>query len=265
MIPELQKKLQKLKDSNKKLFIPYITAGYPSISITEKLVLAIEEAGADAIELGIPFSDPLADGSVIQYSSYKALQTGTTLSGIFEMVKRLREQTKIPILFMSYYNPIYKFGVEKFALTAEANGVNGVIVPDLPPEEAGELIKETKKHNLASVFLFTPTSKEKRIKLITKKSTGFIYYVSLAGVTGERDNLSSSIQQNVESARKFTSKPIAVGFGVSTPEQAREVAMIADGVIVGSAIIKKITENINEPDLVEKVGKFVKELSNAVH
>lgn len=265
MIPELQKKLQNLKDNGKKIFIPYITAGYPSLDITEKLVISMEQAGADAIELGIPFSDPMADGPVIQLSSYKALLAGATLSGIFDLVSNLRNKTKIPIIFMSYYNPIYKYGIEQFAITAEKCGVSGVIVPDLPPEEASLLIKSAKNHNLAVTFLFTPTSNEKRIKLITSKSTGFIYYVSLAGVTGTRDKLAISIQQRIEDARKFTNKPIAVGFGISTPMQAKEVAVFADGVIVGSAIVKKITENVDNPDIIENIKKFVEEISNAVH
>ncbi|MBI4650406.1 tryptophan synthase subunit alpha [Candidatus Desantisbacteria bacterium] len=262
---ELQKKLQSLKDSGKKFFIPYITAGYPSLAITEKLVISMEQAGADAIELGIPFSDPLADGPIIQLSSYEALLKGVTLSGIFEFVGNLRNKTKIPIIFMTYYNPVYKYGIEQFSITAEKYGVSGVIVPDLPPEEASLLIKSAKDHNLAVTFLFTPTSNEKRIKLITSKSTGFIYYVSLAGVTGTRDKLAISIQQKIEDARKFTDKPIAVGFGISTPMQAKEVAAFADGVIVGSAIVKKITENVDKPDIIENIKKFVMEISNEIH
>lgn len=272
MIPTLEKKLQNLKNNNKKIFIPFITAGYPSLATTEKLILAMEQAGADAVEIGIPFSDPIADGPVIQNSSFKALQSGATLIKIFNIVKQLRQNISIPIIFMSSYNPIYKYGVEKFAISAEDCGVSGVIVPDLPPEEADDLIKAAKQHNLATIFLFTPTSSEKRIKLITQKSSGFIYYVSLTGVTGIRNTLSTSIKEKIDIARKYTNKPIAVGFGISTPDQAQETAKIADGVIVGSAIIKEITSYIEKPDeevfydeMINKVGDFAKGISDAVH
>ncbi|MBI5208211.1 MAG: tryptophan synthase subunit alpha [Candidatus Firestonebacteria bacterium] len=267
MITELDSKLKNIKKSGKKFFAPFITAGYPNLSVTEKLILEMEACGADLIELGIPFSDPLADGPIIQHASEVSLQKGTNLTSIFSLVKKVRYFTKIPIVFMSYYNLIYHYGIDQFVQSAKENGVNGLIVPDLPPEEALYLIKTAKENNLSTIFLFTPTSSKERIKLITQKSTGFIYYVSLTGVTGTRDSLSSKIKSDIEIARQFTDKPIGVGFGVSNTDQAREAAISSDGVIVGSAIIKEISNNINESEenMVNKVSIFIKQLSKAIH
>lgn len=238
----IEKTFKELKALNKKAFIPYIMAGDPSVEKTKELVLVLEECGADIIELGVPFTDPLADGPTIQRAAERALKGGVTLKGVLALVKDLRTKTRVPLVLMTYYNPVFKYGEERFVKDAKDAGVDGVIIPDLPPDEAGELIKTAKKAGLATIFLLAPTSTEDRIKKVAAAARGFIYYVSMTGITGAQILLDGSIGKSINNIRSITDKPVAVGFGISTPEEARAVSGISDGVIVGSAIVRKIQE-----------------------
>ena len=258
MLNRIDLKFRKLKKENKKALIVYLTCGYPNLSTTEKLALELDRQGVDIIELGVPFSDPLADGPVIQEASHYALgRNKINLAKIFSLVKRLRRKTQIPICLMGYYNPIFSYGEERFVADSVQNGVDGVIIPDLPPEEAGGLIAAANKNNFSTIFLLSPTSSPRRVKLISQKSKGFIYYVSLAGVTGARKNLPADLADKVRSIKRQTKKPACVGFGISSREHVKQVSNIADGAIIGSAVIKLIRENIGKKDLVAKVGRFV--------
>ena len=258
----IEKKFRELKKKDKKAFIVFITAGFPSFEITKRLVLELEKNGADIVELGVPFSDPLADGPVIQESSRLSIESGTTLTKILALVKSLRKQTQIPLCLMSYYNLIFCYGKRRFLNEAGASGVDGIIIPDLPPEEDKDFIFGCRKQNIDTIFFLSPTTPIKRIPLINKFSRGFIYYVSLTGVTGPRERLSVDLARKLKTIKKYTDKPICVGFGVSHPGQVCEIARLADGIIVGSAVIKKIRQNLGVPNLVKRVGKFVRYLSN---
>ncbi len=245
--------------------MPYLCAGDPNPELTRELLLTLEEAGADLIELGVPFSDPIADGPTIQRASERALAHHISLQQILEIVADLRTQTEIPIALMSYYNPIFRMGEETFCKAAHEAGVDGLIVPDLPPEQAQPLLETAPDYNLATIFLVAPTSPPERIQLIASVSTGFIYCVSVTGVTGARAMLSDEITPMLAELRKHTDKPISVGFGVSTSEQAKHVAAIADGVIVGSAIINVIEANMNdEAKLFTAVKRFASDLAAGV-
>ena len=245
--------------------MPYVCAGDPNPELTAKLLLTLETAGADLIELGVPFSDPIADGPTVQRASERALAHSISLQQILEIVKNLRPQTEIPIALMSYYNPIFRMGEEAFCKAAQAAGVDGLIVPDLPPEQAQPLLEVAPQYNLATIFLVAPTSPPERMQLIASVSTGFIYCVSVTGVTGARATLSDEIAPMITELRKHTDKPISVGFGVSTSEQAKQVADIADGVIVGSAIINVIEENMDdEAKLLTAVKQFASDLASGV-
>ncbi|MBI4690759.1 MAG: tryptophan synthase subunit alpha [Nitrospirae bacterium] len=243
---KITKVFESLRSQNKKAFIPYIMAGDPSIEKTKELVITLEECGADIVELGVPFTDPLADGPTIQRASERALKNGVTLKSVISLVRDLRTRTKIPLVLMTYYNPVFKYGEERFVNDAKDAGVDGVIIPDLPPDEASSFIRLTKKSDIASIFLLAPTSTEDRIKIVVKASRGFIYYVSMTGITGSQLLLDGSIEKSINNIRRITDKSIAVGFGVSTPEEAEAVSRISDGVIVGSAIVKKVQENSDE-------------------
>ncbi|MBN1526854.1 MAG: tryptophan synthase subunit alpha [Candidatus Omnitrophica bacterium] len=253
-----------LKARKEKAFITYITAGDPSLAMTAKLVGSLEKAGVDLIELGIPFSDPLADGPVIQAASKRALDRGATLHKIFEMVRALRRKCAIPIVFMTYYNPVLRHGLAKFFADCRGCGVDGVIVPDLPCDEAKDLMRCAKREKVAAIFLAAPTSTTARLRTIVKNSAGFIYYVSLTGVTGARAKLPPEVISKVKTIKRMTKKPVCVGFGVSTPGQAMGIAKVADGVIVGSAIVRVI-DNSPRGRLVKKVSSFSKRLADAVH
>jgi len=253
----LDAKFRELKSKNKKALVAFITAGYPNLSITEKLVREFAAIGVDIVELGVPFSDPVADGPVIQEASQFVLRRGIKLSRILKSVKNIRRDTEIPICLMTYYNPIFCFGEEGFARRASLSGVDGVIIPDLPPEEASSLLRLSRKYHLDVICFVSPTTSTPRIKYIARVSRGFIYYVSLTGVTGARKRLPSGLTQHIRAIKRYTSKPLCVGFGISTPGQVRELSQVADGVIVGSAIVKKIKENIGRPDLVKRVAHFV--------
>lgn len=258
----INKKFKEL--GKKKALIIYITAGYPGLAKTKELIFELEKSGADIIELGIPFSDPLADGPTIQLASQRALKNNVSLKDVISLVKGVRSKTEIPLVFMTYYNPVFHFGVARLVKEAAAAGVDGIIIPDLPPEEAKVLVKSARKEKFVTIFLLTPTSVEKRIRLVSAASTGFIYYVSLTGVTGARHKLPTELKNKVRGIKRFTKNPVCVGFGVSNPGQARDIARAADGVIVGSAVINLIHKNIGKKDLVCKVGRFVRGLKNAM-
>ena len=257
----IDQKFQELQKRKKKAFIAFITAGDPDLRTTEQLVPAFEGAGVDIVELGVPFSDPLADGPTIQAASQRALKKHVNLESILAVVKRIRQRSQIPIALMTYYNPVFHYGEERFARKAKACGVDGLIVPDLPPEEGHNLIRAARQNGLATVFFLAPTTTPQRMKHIVNASTGFIYYVSLTGVTGARQELPTSLTQQVRLAKRMTRKPVCVGFGVSTPAQVRQVAKVADGVIVGSAIVNAIAQNKGKKQLVANVARFVQKLS----
>jgi tryptophan synthase alpha chain len=262
----IDKKFKKLKKKGAKAFIAYITAGDPNLSVTKKIVLSLEASGVDIVELGIPFSDPIADGPTIQAASHRALAGGVTLKKIFSMMGDLRKDTQIPVVFMTYYNPVLKYGIEKFIKDCVIKGVDGVIVPDLPPEEAKDLMRYAKKNGISTIFLAAPTSTRKRTAMIAERSRGFIYYVSLTGVTGVRRDLPPEVASNVRTIKSISDKPVAVGFGISSPGQARDIAKAADGVIVGSAIVKIIAGNGKDVKaLISKVASFSKRIARAVH
>jgi len=256
----IDKKFKELKSRKKKAFLAFIMAGDPSLSITRKLIFELERQGTDIIELGVPFSDPLADGPTIQRSSERALKNRINLNSVFKLVKSVRSKTNIPIVFLMYYNLINHYGLRKFVQRAMAEGVDGVIVPDLPPEESNELRRVAKKNNFAVIHLLAPTSSTRRIKMVADASSGFIYYVSLTGTTGAREDLPKEISSSLRKIKRLTKKPISVGFGISRPEQVRSISKLADGIIVGSAIIKVIERNIGKNGLVKKVGGFVRKL-----
>jgi tryptophan synthase alpha chain len=254
---------QALKKTDRVALMPFLTAGDPSLDLTARYILEMEKNGADIIELGIPFSDPLADGPTIQRSAQRALAAGVSLAGILDFLKELRKESRIPIVLMGYFNPIFHYGVERFVEDAEAAGADGVIVPDLPPEEAGELMDAAKDKGLDMIFLLAPTSTPERIKIIAELSQGFIYYVSLTGVTGARSQLSTGIAESISKIRQVTSKPICVGFGISSPDHVRDVRHFVDGVIVGSAVVGRIEKVSGRVDGPEQVGGFIRELREA--
>lgn len=241
-------------------FIPYITAGDPTLSYTEQLVHELEKAGADIIEFGVPFSDPIADGVVNQEAAQRALLNNVSLHDIVALVKKLRASTQIPIVLFTYFNPVLAYGLEAFAADAADAGVDGVLCVDLPPEEADEYKALLQAKDIATIFLAAPTSTPERLSLIAEYATGFLYYVSRTGVTGERAEMEHSIGAKIAELRTHTKLPIAVGFGISTPEQATEVAGLADGVIVGSAIVKMVGQLGASASMPAQVGAFVRSL-----
>ena len=252
-----------LKNRGQAALIPFIVAGDPDLETTEALVLKMAESGADIIELGVPFSDPIADGPIIQAASQRALQNGVNLRDIFRLTERLKG-IDIPLVLMTYFNPVFCFGLKDFAEGCQKSGVDGVIIPDLPPEEAESWIQEARRMGIDTIFLVAPTSPPERIRLVSRCSRGFIYYVSVTGITGTRENLPGELQIPVKRIKEISQKPVAVGFGISTPEQAKTVSRFADGVIIGSAIIKIIGENLKIPDMIDRVGDFVSSLTKAL-
>lgn len=246
-----------LRARRERALVPYFSAGDPSIATTRQLVVEAARRGADAIELGIPFSDPLADGPVIQRATQRALAAGVTLPRVLELVREMRSEVSVPLVCLTYYNPVLAFGLKAFCRTAVEAGIDGVIVADLPPEEAGPLQAEAEPAGLDLVHLVAPTSTPERMRRIARASQGFIYLVSLTGVTGERAALAPELSQQLRALRAITTKPICVGFGISTPEQAREVGRVADGVIVGSAIVRLVEQHGGTSDLLARVGDFI--------
>jgi tryptophan synthase alpha chain len=257
----IQKRFEKLKSKDEKALVVFITAGDPDLATTADLIIEMDKAGADIIELGVPFSDPMADGPTIQLSSERALASGTTLPRILDMVKTVRQHTEIPILLMGYYNPIYLFGAERFTEDAVVAGVDGVLVVDLPPEESETegFTLAARRHGLDIIFLLAPTSSDDRINKVARLGRGFIYYVSVTGVTGARKDVSASLSEEVGRVKEKSAIPVIVGFGISDPHQAAMVASFADGVVVGSALVKYF-EKYQGKELTENVVGFVSSL-----
>ena len=251
----------RLRSEKRKGFIPYICAGDPNLKKTAELGLALEKAGADLLELGLPFSDPLADGIVNQLAAQRALAAGATVRGLFDCVREIRLKSQVPIVIYSYLNPIFQSGADKFHREAEDAGVDGLLILDLPPEEDLEL----PRGNVLHIRLIAPTTPADRIKKIAKNANGFLYYVSREGVTGARDSIAGSLPEKIRELRNTSDLPIAVGFGISNPDQARQVAQHADAVVVGSAIVDLIAKHGDKPAMIEKVGAFARELAEAVH
>lgn len=247
--------------SHGKAFIPFITAGDPSLAITEKLIFKMEEAGADLIELGIPFSDPVAEGIAIQQADERALLAGTTTDKIFDMVKRVRQKTNIPLAFMTYVNPIYTYGTDKFLKNCNICGIDAIIVPDLPFEEKEELKPYCDTYGVDLISLIAPTSLN-RIKMIAKEAQGFVYCVSSMGVTGVRSEITTNINEMIKLVKEVKDMPCAIGFGISTPEQAKAMAQYADGVIVGSAIVKLAAQYGN--NCITPITDYVRKMKAAI-
>jgi len=242
-----------------KALIPYVTVGYPNIDDTLKVVPLLANNGGDIIELGIPFSDPLADGATIQKASFYALKNGVTPKLCLEVAEKLSRKIDVPLVFMTYFNPVLSYGLEEFCGACASSGVDGLIIPDLPPDEGLELEDITQRRNLDLIYLLAPTSSEERIKLVADRARGFIYLVSVTGVTGTRNSLPPELNSFVARVRKVARQPLCIGFGISTPEQASQVAEIADGVIVGSRIIQ-----LMETKGLAAAGKFIGELRRAL-
>ncbi|MEW6007082.1 MAG: tryptophan synthase subunit alpha [bacterium] len=236
------------RERERPLLIPYITCGDPSLEWTGRLILSLEKAGCGIIELGIPFSDPIADGPIIQSACNRALKQGVSLRKAISFVLNLRKKTEIPLVFLSYYNPIYKYGLSNFADDAKSAGIDGLIVPDLPVEEGKPLRNLLSKNGISLIYLLAPTSTEKRIKMVNRESSGFIYYVSLLGVTGIREGLSKSLGIEILRIKRLSNKPICVGFGISEPSHVREIKDLVDGIIIGSKIVSLIAKNPGSPD-----------------
>jgi len=256
----IQDRFRGLRERGAKGLVAYLTAGDPSHDDTGKLLVALERGGADVIELGVPFSDPLADGPVIQRASERALTAGTTLKKIIERFPRWRESVSAPMILFSYYNPILQYGLEAFARDAARAGADGALIVDLTPEEAKPYIQAMREQNLDTVFLASPTSTDRRLELVAGLSTGFLYLISRTGTTGERSEISSSLRPLVERARRFAALPLAVGFGVSNPAQVREVQLVADAAVVGSALVHAIEEKYatGGADSIEQFVRWLK-------
>ncbi len=253
-----------LKKNGRKAFVAYLTAGDPEMETTARLIPALEAAGVDIIEIGVPFSDPTADGPVIQAASQRALKKGATLAKILAMIAALRRTSAIPIVLFGYYNPILSYGPEKFAADAAASGVDGILVVDLPPEEAGELRKYTDKAGLAFITLIAPTTDPKRARKILRGATGFVYYISVTGVTGTAVPRPDDVRRDVERIKAMTPLPVAVGFGISTPEQAAAIAPLADGVVIGSALVRLIAEKGASAELIPAVSAYAGGIRRAI-
>lgn len=260
----IDEKFAKLRANGQKALIPFIEAGDPVLDTTKALIPILEEAGADLIELGVPFSDPLADGPTIQKAALRALNSGTSLKKIIALVEEVRPSVEVPLILMSSYNPIFVFGETEFVRAATKAGVDGLIVPDLPPEEAESLLALTEREGLDLIFLLAPSSTEDRIAMVSKLSRGFIYYISLMGITGARQELAGTIREHVGQIQGATERPVVVGFGISSPEHARDVATWADGVVVGSAIVKLMEEAETKEKMLDSVGALVRELKAGV-
>lgn len=241
--------------------MPYVTVGYPSLEATLEVVPLLASCGCDIVELGIPFSDPLADGVTIQKASFRALENGVTPETCLEIAGQLKEKVDIPLVLMTYFNPVFSYGLEKFVSACTRSGIDGLIIPDLPPEEGSELEVLTQRQGLDLIYLLAPTSTEKRIRLVAERSRGFIYLVSLTGVTGVRDRLPADLETFVARVRQVAKQPLCVGFGIATPEQAKRVARSADGVIVGSRLIQLMEAEAN---FLAPAGNFITGLRRAL-
>lgn len=253
----------RLRMANQTGLIAYIAAGDPDLRATEEIVLGLEKAGVDIVELGLPFSDPLADGIVNQMAASRALAAGATTAKVLACIESIRKRSQIPIVLYTYLNPIYRYGFQSFLADAEKSGVDGLLILDLPPDEAASNPDFTSENALKRIRLIAPTTPDSRIATLTSDASGFLYYVSREGVTGERTDVAETLPERVAAIRKTTSLPIAVGFGISSPEQVRKVAEVADAVVVGSAIVKRIADWGTDAHLVAKLQAFVEPLAKA--
>jgi tryptophan synthase alpha chain len=253
-------KFKAMKDAGRKGFIPFVSAGDPDLTTSKEIVLALAELGADIIELGVPFSDPMADGPTIQASSQRALENGVKLSDILAMIIDIRKETEVPIVLFSYLNPLFRYGIEKLAEDASAAGADGILLTDAVDEEAKQIADALRKHGLDLISLIAPTTTDERLSSIAENASGFLYAVSRAGVTGAQKETSRAAENLVSRARQFTDLPIAVGFGISTREQVQEVWRYADAAVVGSAIVAEIERSIPTGDAVDRVRRFVRQL-----
>jgi tryptophan synthase alpha chain len=260
----IEKKFAELQARGEAALIPFVTAGDPNLATTLKILRALEKGGADCIELGIPFSDPTADGPVIQRSSERALKNGISLSRIFRLVRQFRQTSEIPIVLFGYFNPIFHYGVQKFCRAASDAGADGILCVDLPPEESAELKRWTDAEGLDLIFLLSPTSGPDRVKLVARKGRGFIYYVSVTGVTGARQTLDDQLRSQVTRLRRATALPVGVGFGISTPKQAAWIAGFADAAVVGSALVERIEKAKGGAEKARRAEAFVFELKRAM-
>ena len=267
----IDRMFSQLKKRKEAALIPFITTGDPDIATTEALILEMDRQGADLIELGLPFSDPLADGPTIQASSQRALRHKINAKDLLGLVKKVRKKTDIPLVLMGYYNPLLQYGLSAFAKDAATSGLDGTIVPDLPLEEAKDWIAAAKSQGLANILLVAPNTPADRVRKIARATQGFLYYVSVTGITGARTELPTELSQGLNGIKQLTNKPVAVGFGISKPAQVSMLSAVTDGIIVGSAIIKLIEAHTIKqdndlkagPDLVKKVGEFIGELKEA--
>jgi len=255
---------KRLKREKKKALIPFITAGYPDLATTKDLIFTLEECGAHIIELGVPFSDPLADGPVIQAASLKALSQGIDLKKILALVEQVRQRTDIPLILMTYYNPVYQFGLERLAHQASISGIDGFIIPDLPPEEAAEWRELTKANNLDVIFLVAPNTPLSRAKFVASKTTGFLYAVSVIGITGKRKGMPKGLINYLKMLRSITDKPLVIGFGISSASQVRKIESVSDGVVVGSALVDLLTHHGNKKDAFIHMKSFVSSIAKAL-
>jgi tryptophan synthase alpha chain len=253
-----------LRNRGEVALIPYVTAGDPDLDVTFRLVHELARQGADLIELGVPFSDPMADGPTHQRAAERALLRGTSLARVLDLVQNLRRTLSIPLILFTYYNPVFRYGGERLARDARQAGVDGVLCVDLPPEEANELKRETDRQDLDLIFLLAPTSSLSRVRAVLTRARGFVYYVAVTGVTGVRSTLPPDLSEMVLRIRAISPVPVGVGFGISSPEQAAQVASIADAVIVGSALSQIIETYSGQPDLIERVGAFVSGLKLSI-
>ena len=251
--------------NGKKALVAFFTAGDPDLSASKDIFSVIEKAGADIIELGVPFSDPLADGPVIQASAHRSLQNGTTLGKIIELVKDIRSQSQLPIVLMSSFNPVFVYGQAKFVEDAVNAGADGVILPDLPPEEAGKFLGFANAKSLDTIFLLAPTSTPDRIQMVGEASKGFIYYVSLTGTTGTKEALAKNLEEKVSAIKNEVKLPVLVGFGISGPEQAKEAGQCSDGVIIGSAIVKLIESHSDPVERDKKITEFISSIKTVLN
>ena len=260
----IEKRFSDLREKSEKALIAYITAGDSSLEVTERLIPALAAAGVDVLEIGVPFSDPTADGPVIQAAAQRALKNGVTLYKVLGMIKRTRVLSDIPVVLFGYYNPIFSYGIGKFAQRAKDAGVDGILVVDLPLEEAHELRRYTDPAGIDFISLIAPTTDDERIKKIAAQAKGFLYYISVTGVTGTIKPQIADIKKDVARIRRFSNLPVAVGFGISTPRQAGEIAAHADGVVVGSALVRLIDENREGDDLVSLVAGYAAEIKKSL-
>jgi len=258
---KLNQTFKELKKNKQTALMPFFTAGYPNVKVFTELIKEADKKGASIIEIGIPFSDPIADGPTIQYSSFKALQKNINLEKIFKILKSLNKKISTPLVIMSYYNPIMQFGIKKFCEEAKSSGVSGLIIPDLPPGEDKSLERQAKASSLDLIYLLAPNATPERIKLVTKHSQGFVYLVSVTGVTGARQSLPKELLSFIKRVRKATKKPLCVGFGISNAKHVKALRKVADGVIIGSAIVGIIRQGENSSKVVKKVGGFLGRLS----